>query len=444
MTEIKIGYLGRADIRPSPAQLGNAVISETPDASSNILLDARSAADGDLLRTSLEAGKAVGVLRPTPEALDQLRAITGRVPDGPAEMLVCRRLGRGGYGTVVVPMLTQSGGGAGDDGAVREEPKLTRPAVGTVAEAFAASLGGAEGQGLVPPAFSYFGYAPSIVPISYDMSYPEFNGKPDDKVVDKQTQRATGSFLSELFVYWVNGSKTTAYYVVIARLSGAVGAGSLLADGKDNQGFFQADLNLSVTVNAGGPLVASTHSPTTTGPGQIISTLQVPMVLWAATNNGVGPVAFTATSANQFTWPSWSILDRSQNNAQWYGYQSDVWNVLQHPPETWGPSWNGDLFQDGHVRTMPDQSKGSVAFDMISAFMVQPPAFVMPANPQGSAPPPCTVSVTASAFSTAVLFHSPDGCLGARGSRQRNMFSRYNAGALNTLCDLDKIAVQLS
>ncbi len=68
----------------------------------------------------------------------------------------------------------------------------------------------------------------------------------------------------------------------------------------------------------------------------------------------------------------------------------------------------------------------------------------MPANPQGSAPPPCAVSFSANAFSTAVLFHSPDGCLAARGSRQRNMFWRYNIGTLNTLCDLDKIAVQLS
>ncbi len=190
MAEIKIGYLGHVDRRPDRVLLGNAVISETPDASSNILLDGLGAASGDVLGPASRPESAVRTAAADPGGAGPAArhhrpgaGWAGRDAGLPPAGSWRIRHGRG-------PDLTQSGGSAADDGVVADEPKATRPAVGTIAEAFAASLGGAEGQGLVPPAFSYFGYAPSMVPISADMSYPEFKKK------KKRASRTTRSSAS--------------------------------------------------------------------------------------------------------------------------------------------------------------------------------------------------------------------------------------------------------
>jgi hypothetical protein len=156
-------------------------------------------------------------------------------------------------------------------------------------------------------------------------------------------------------------------------------------------------------------------------------------------------VDFTATYGNVINSPSWALVDKANNEyAFWTSYQKAVWDVQQYPPENYNNSYRNMLFRDGKVIQMPDQSKGSLSFDTIAGWVIEAPAFVMPDKPQGSAPPSCPILIVREAGRTFVLFHSPDGCLGARGSRQYNMFWQSGGtGQPSFQVDLKDIAVRV-
>jgi len=193
-------------------------------------------------------------------------------------------------------------------------------------------------------------------------------------------------------------------------------------------------------------LTREAYSPSTIAKGGIATHLKTQMLLWSLTNSGEGAIHFTADYGNQIEWPNWAMLDRTHDaTCSWVGYQSDVWNVLQHPPETWSnnAAFASSLFQgNGHVRAMPDQSKASIAFDTIASFVVRPPVFTMPNPCQASSPPPCTVRIAADVAAQTVLFHNKDGCRAARGGHERNGFWRTNSGSLNTEYELSRIATK--
>ena len=282
------------------------------------------------------------------------------------------------------------------------------------------------------------------------------NGTTRNSTVSRTTARRVrklpigppGALGIDIYVYWVNGQKDTAYYVVLVHSSGLGGIGLPVAGGDHNQGFFQTGLtvNSACYVSATSTnLPPSVHSPGGNEPGQIVTSLQFPMTLWGQIPNGVGPLDFTATYANAANWPNWAISDRSGSTfAQWFGYQSALWNTMRYPPENFTSAYYDMLYRDGKVVRMPDQSKGSITLDTIAAFVIEPPAFVMPAEPQGSAPPSCDVQIASFLVQDGALFHNPDGCLGARGQHQHNMFWR-DAGVFppDYRCDLQRIATKV-
>ena len=448
MAAFSIGYLGDPDNRPQPESLGTSVMLRSlgPEPNDALLIDGSAAgriADTEL-RGFLDAGKPVGLIRPNDATLARLRTLTGHAPLTPVELALWRKRPDGAHCSCVLPMITTKGGGAGDDGVPVELPTLVRPVATTIAEAFASPPAAIDSHGMPPPAGAYYGCVSTAVHLDQSIPYPQFKGKPDDKVVRTYMQCASGSFQLDLHVYWVNGASDDAYYLVVAHQTGSVFAGYMLADGKNNQGFFQTSLALYIRAGALSGLTREAYSPST-AKGSIATHLQTQMLLWGLAGSGEGAIRFTAEYDNQIEWPSWAMLDHTHDTTCcWVGYQSDVWNVLQHPPESWSndAAFASSLFQsNGHVRAMPDQSKGSIAFDTIASFIVRPPVFAMPNPCQASPPPPCTVRFAAEVAAQTVLFHNKDGCRAARGNHERDGFWRTNSGSLNAEYELSRIAV---
>ena len=448
MAAFALGYLGDPNNRPDPETLGHSVVLQPPASETNngFLVDGSAAgkiSEGDL-RGMLDSGKPVGFTEPNDGVLANLRKLTGLAPQTSVPFIVWRKQANGAYHCSILPEITLTGGGAGDEGATTNLPTTVRSATTTIGDAFTSRLAAAASSGMIPPAGTYYGLASTTVHLGQSIPYPEFNNKPDDKTVKTYLQSASGSYQLDVHVYWVNGASDDAYYFVVAHQWGSIFAGSMLADGNNNQGFFQGSLLLNISASG---RIAESYSPSTMAKGGIVTNLQRQMLLWGLTQNGVGPLPFTAVYGNQIEWPNWAMLDLTHDiYCAWRGYQSDVWNVLQHPPETWSgnASFAGDLFLDnGHVRPMPEQSKGAIAFDVISSFVVRPPASWMPNPVQASAPPESTIQIASSVSPQLLLFHNKDGCLGARGHHERNVFWRSASAYSNQVYDLQRIAVKV-
>lgn len=423
-----------------------------------LLVDAANGAalDSALVRRHLELNIPVGLITPNRVSLHQVQALAGHGPQGPLHFLALRRRDDGAYHMIEIsPTKSVTGGGAGDCGhpvaaGATKTQGARQPEIGSVgtshiASAFATLLGGATVTGLQSPLGTYGGYVRAAKSWTYELGYPAFNDKPDDRAAQTRDQSVSGSLNTDIYAFWVNGAVNTAYYVLIVRNSGTLSNGLLLANGDHNQGFFHYNNVVLSSLYVEGinqKLTASTHSPTTSGAGPIVTSLQVPMTLWGSVPGGVGPIDFRAEYASVANSPSWSLIDKSgSDSVMWQAYQSAVWDTLRYPPDEYTDAYRDILFHDGKVIPMPDQSKGSITFDTIAAYVIEAPAFVMPSEPQSSAPPSCPVVINTEVDRGFTLFHSPDGCLGALGSHRYNVFWRSGGGHPPSYrVDLQKVA----
>jgi hypothetical protein len=223
-------------------------------------------------------------------------------------------------------------------------------------------------------------------------------------------------FLTEFYVYWVNGG-VSPYFVVILRQTGTMVAGNSLAANQNSRGWFQDSFQLlpnSVRDTSNQPITQglqlAAYSPVTGG-GSIPVQLSVPMTLIAKSGGGVGPVAFNAQVQDILSYPGWGLLDQSSGSGTaWLSYQTQTWNPVQNPFSEFGDWWGSVYDQNDHVIQMPDLSSGSIYFEAVTAWQFGPPLFVPPAKSPFTPAPALPVHFFGGWLQNIAFLHNPTGC----------------------------------
>ncbi|MDQ3898831.1 MAG: hypothetical protein M3326_16585, partial [Actinomycetota bacterium] len=350
------------------------------------------------------------------------RMLTGQAPGGSVELVTFQKAPQTkGYRCTLVPKGTASGEVVGDTGEVTALDMSVGDATGpALAGAATTPMPGAGTgtAGLTPPLAAMAGYSSYTSPVSWTAGPPYMNGKPDDKTVGTTSQPNSSTFLTEFFVYWVNGVQSSPYYVVILRQSGPMSLGSMVANVENSRGYFQYELGISPNtvvqsnsqpVTSGIQLAA--YSPNASSGPEVPVSISVPMTLNADTQNGTGPVQFTAQVDDSLDYTGWAIRDlTSGGQTSWQAYQSATWNPVQDPVSDFS-NWYKTVY-DGHGKVIapPNLSQGAVPFELLTAWQFTPPLFTAPASAPFNPPPSCVLTFGCGWSQTVALLHNPDGC----------------------------------
>jgi hypothetical protein len=392
-----------------------------------LLIDGATAStlDRNTFAQVLSSGGLLAVANPAAEQITMLGGITGQTPSTDVAMVIFKKASnRPGYKCIVVPfgnvtLRVTTGSEAPqetttpitvDFGRLLADESLDRAELGDVP------------PGLVPQVTNcYCGYRSAQIQGNWYIPPPNFNGNWDDNTAQTNGQQWNYEWLTEFFVYWVNGG-TAPYYVVIVRQTGPMSIGTPLANSQDSRGWFNLFWNVSpnsVSVNGETipPGVESAGSAPQSGSNntQLPVEMQIPMTLYGSTQNGTGKSQFVATVDDFFNYPNWGVLNQTQGaSTAWEGYQTMGWNYVENPTSQ-------DLFTDNNVVPMADQSFGAVDFETVTGWTFDNSLFTTPTAPPGAAPftPPPSLSVTFSfGFVQNIAFlHGTSGCHGASGKK---------------------------
>jgi hypothetical protein len=402
----------------------NAVVS----GQHGLLIDGGTAPpiDQSTLAQVLESGGLVAICGPTTEQTALLGKITGQTPSADAAMVSFKKLASSrGYKCVVVPNSGVTLRMQTDSDTAQETTATLTPNVGAVLAQAALDTGevGMAPPGLIPPQGVYCGYRSVQLAGTWDLGYPRWNGGVwDDNTAKETDQSVDYSLLTEWFVYWVNGGtglNSSPYYLVIQRQTGPWTIGTTLANNQDSRGWFTLDWKVSpnnvqiagVTNPTGMDLAAyapKSGSSNTQIPVQISLGVQV----WGQTQSGTGPTPFVPTVNDILDYPEWGVLDQTSGmSTQWEGYQITGWNPLLNPP------WQ-DLYSNGNVVPMSDQSFGSIDFEALTCWTFGSPLFTPPAqgtdpdNPWFTPAPSLPVSFNYGYEQDFAFLHNHPGCSG--------------------------------
>jgi len=416
---------------------------------------ANAAFSGEVAQKVLEAGGVLAISNPGKEHAEILRSIAGQSPaPGAALVTVKKAAGRSGYHFLVVPHgnVKQNSISKQTPLASRAEPlKLNVSAVlarALTSDAPVATVGGGIAAGLIPPPKSECGYSSFQSPVSWTAGPPQINGNNDDSTVGGNSLTIEDLFLTEFYVYWVNGVQNSPYFVVILRQTGPMSLGGTLANNQNSLGYFQTNFNIAnntLTDWNRNPLgqgaLMSSYSPGSGNTANIPVSISVPMALYAQTASGMGSVQFDATVNDTLPYSDWAVQDQtSGGNTAWECYQYNDWNVLQNPPDDFGNWWQ-QVYNGDQVNSMPNMSFGSIPFEMITVYQFNPPLFTPPTTSPFNPPPSMQVGFSGSISQTVSLLHSPDGC--NDNPRHHHLFSLSAAiGDWSWGIDLGAIAQQ--
>ena len=393
-----------------------------------LLIDGTTASklDQSSLASVLKSDGLLALTDPTAEHAKLLRSITGQGPTGNVAMVSYKKASnRAGYNCVLVPYGQATSTVASDSTPVQKGP-VAMPAAPLgqilVDAALETTELGIAPPGLVPPQGSLAGYSSFQSPCQWDPGYPNINGNYDDNTAEQNTQPINNQFLTEFFVYWVNGGNIP-YYVAIVRQTGPMSIGSVLANNQDSRGWFNLYFQIlpnSVNVNgtdmpSGVQLAA--YTPQAGLNTQLPVAMQIPMTVNAKTQNGTGPVPFIATLDSLLDYANWGILDQTSGaKSAWQAYQTSGWNPVQYPPGD-ANTWWSNVYSNGNVVAMPDQSFGSIAFEMATCWGFDNSLFTAPGSPPFTPPPSMWVTFSGGWHQSPGFLHNHPGCHGAAGGQ---------------------------
>jgi hypothetical protein len=141
------------------------------------------------------------------------------------------------------------------------------------------------------------------------------------------------------------------------------------------------------------------------------------MTVNAKTQNGTGPVPFTATLDSLLDYANWGILDQTSGaQSAWQAYQTSGWNPVQYPPGD-ANTWWSNVYSNGNVVAMPDQSFGSIAFEMATCWGFDNSLFTAPGSPPFTPPPSMWVTFSGGWHQSPGFLHNHPGCHGAAGGQ---------------------------
>ncbi|MGD0125129.1 MAG: hypothetical protein ABSF46_07225 [Terriglobia bacterium] len=420
-----------------------------------LLIDGQTATTvgSSAMKQVLESGRLLAISRPTADHTKTLLALTGQAPGANVPLITYKkRADKPGYHCVLVPDGTMKTCTAGESEAAQVSSSPVDVQIGAhLAEALGASAPlGAAPPGLVPPLGSVCGYSSFQAPVSWDPGYPNINGAWDDNTAQQNTQPINNQYLTEFFVYWVNGGNAP-YYLVILRETGSMAIGNVLANVGSSRGWFQLmfqiepnTLSYANSPSSGVQMVA--HAPQSgSNSTQLPVMMQVAMVLNANTDQGTGSVPFTATVQDFLNYPSWGIQDKTSGaGSSWLAYQTSGWNPVQYAPANASTWWVAVYANDstGDVNQMPDQSLGSVQFEALTCWTFSPPLFEPPATAP-FLPPPSQGMGFAGGWTQWIGFvHNWAGCHGAAGGEHHHIWGPACGWSWNWGFDLGAVAAQ--
>lgn len=439
-------------------EIGKSAHIESGTSASALLADGSSALDLTTIKQALGEDKSVTVASPSEAVAKELGTIVGGTPFGAA--LVTLSKGPKGYKVAVVPKGTlalSSTTEKGSNGApVKATLGIGANLAAVPAEApsqHATRLMQGQPGGLTPPTGSYAGYSSFSSNPIWNINPPQINGQNDDKTDTSGIQTVSDNFLTEFFVYWVNGTGNngsgTPYYIVILKQTGTMSAGNVQASGGHSLGWFQESFQITPnnvcdwnTNKPFDPSVATVksqgYSPSS-GAGPVQVSLAVPMTLWANVQGGMGPSQFTATVNDQLALSQWAVLDQTSGiNTAWEFYQNSVWNPISNPFSNFG-SWYQSVYSGDDVVSMTNAATGSIQFEAVSAWRFDSPSF----QNLGDAPAPASLGVAFSGAwnQTLSFLHSPAGCQGIDGTHH-HLFSVGGGWGWGWGIDLGAVARQ--
>lgn len=456
-----LGFLG--DINGSLAQQVQGPVSlvassaQAVEGQDCLLIDGTTAPglDPDTLSNILANGGLLAICNPTAEHVTMLGRLTGQTPAVGVPMVSFKKTSaspvRYKCTTVTPSQITRRM--RSDSDTPQQTTASYVPDLGPILAAAAldtAALGMAP-SGLVPPppqpdSYTFFGYQSKVTSGSWNLGYPEWNNGPwDDNTAKGTSQVISGQFLTEFFVYWANGVNSNPYYVVIQRQSGPVSLGNVLANNQDSRGFF----TLAWKAGSTGVLINGATNPAGVAMGlyapqsasndpQLPVSLNVAIPMYGPTQNGSGNVTFNAMVNDTLDYPQWAIQDQtSAGNAAWEGYQTLGWNPIQNP--TWE-----DLYTNGNVVTMSDQSFGAVDFETFTSWTFDTSLFTIPSGESFSPPPALQVTFNFSYEQDVAFLHNHPGCSGNYSGKHFHIWEYDNVWSDSITFDLGATANQQS
>lgn len=451
-----IGFLGN----PSGALAGQLSDHVTlkpfsgslEDEQQGLLIDGETATDLDknVLQQVLTSGRLLAISNPTSEHTQSLTALTGQAPSPGVPLVTYKKVGdKAGYHCVLVPDGKTTTTRLASDSQAAEECSLqsdVQVGVHLVNALSDSATIGLAPPGLVPPQGSMCGYSSFLCPCPWDPGYPNINGAWDDNSAQQNTQPVNDQFLTEFFIYWVNGGNAP-YYLVIVRQTGPMSIGSPRVNNQNSRGWFQLSYQLTpnTLMSNGNPITAGAqlvdYSPkTASNSAQLPVMMQVPMTLNATSPNGSGPVPFTATVASTLDYSNWGIIDQSSGAATaWEGYQTSGWNPIQYPQAD-ANTWWANVYTNGNVVAMPDQSFGSIDFETVTCWQFAPPLFTAPTTSPFNPPSSIGVSFFGGWTHSLGFIHNHPGCHGAAGGQHFHIWGSNVTWGWSWGIDLGAIA----
>lgn len=449
-------------------QIQLAAFSGSLRALSGVLWDGQSAsgsgADQQAFKTILEAGKTVALVNPTVQQLASLRGLTGGGPGEPVALISytkstsgpspyrCSMVPAGKVTSRIVASDTGSGPVLSSGAAAQLGPALVNAVQSQMSPA--AQVGNS--SGLVAPTGATYGYSSfQSSPLNWTAGAPYINNKPDDATAQSNNQSPTGNALTEFFVYYVNGQappngNTPPFYIVILRQTGSFMCGpSQVAQMDNSRGWFQYEILLTPNAVANGQKQPFTggvtllgHAPTSYA-SQVPVALQVPMTVIAQTQNGTGPVQFTATVNDLTLIPDWAVSDTSSGgpSTSWNYHEVTAWDPTQNPPDNFGSWWNTMYPNNDKVVALPQLScaPSNLNFEAVTAWSFASSLITPPNTPTSRS---LWVSFTGGWQQNLAFLHNTDGCLGAEGSKHHHLFCGDAGWGWNWIIDLGQVAVQ--
>lgn len=192
------------------------------------------------------------------------------------------------------------------------------------------------------------------------------------------------------------------------------------------------------------------HAPTSFA-SQVPVVLQVPMTVIAQTQNGTGPVQFTATVNDLTLIPDWAVSDTSGGSStSWNYHEVTAWDPTQNPPDEFHNWWK-TMYPD-KVVALPQLScaPSNLNFEAVTAWRFDSSLITSPNSPTSRS---LVVSFTGGWSQNLAFLHNPDGCLGAEAPKHDSPIERFTYRRHHLFCnsyswpwtwtiDLGKVAVQ--
>lgn len=420
-----------------------------------LLVDGNTASDLDekAVGQLLSSGNLLAISYPNAKHTASLMALTGQAPPPGIPLVTFKKVnGKRGYHctyvpqgkmtTTVLPADSQPSQVTSSDvdiplGAHLSSALLSTAAVGSILP-----------PNLVPPSGTMAGYSSFSSPCQWNPGYPNINGSYDDNTAQQNTQPINNQFLTEFFVYWVNGGNIP-YYNVILRQTGPLSIGSVLANSQNSRGWFQLYFQIlpnTLTIN-GNPIASGVdlagYSPQSgENNPQFPIAIEVDMSLIGQTEGGTGTVPYSASIDDTVDYSEWGINDQtSGTSTAWEAYQTTGWNPIQYPPAD-ANTWWSSVYTNGNVVPMADQSFGSIDFEMLTCWRFNAPLFTAPDTSPFNPPPSLLVGFNGGWHHSPGFLHNHPGCHGAAGGEHFHIWGNDCVWNWDWTIDLGNIAAQ--